>query len=148
LTFFSSFLLHGGILHLVGNLYFLIVFGDNVEDILGKTRYLLMIMLAAFVGDLAHILAEPSSTIPCIGASGGISAAIAYYALRFPRSHIGLIMFFRWIRLPVLVLFLLWVGEQFFGIYLQIAGFSNVSSLAHMGGAAVGFFFWFFTRNE
>jgi len=148
LTFISSFLLHGGIFHLVGNLYFLIVFGDNVEDVLGKGRYLLLLFVAALAGDVAHILAERSSTIPCIGASGGISAVIAYYALRFPRTHIGLIMFFRWVRLPVIILFLLWVGEQCFVAYLQMAGFSSVSAFAHLGGAAVGVFFWLLTRHE
>lgn len=147
LTFVSSFLLHGGILHLVGNMYFLIVFGDNVEDVLGKARFLLLLLLAATAGAVAHILAERSSTTPCIGASGGISGVIAYYALRFPRAHIGLLILLRWVRLPVLVLFLLWVLWQLFGAYMQLSGFSSVSAFAHLGGAAVGVLFWLFTRN-
>ena len=148
LTFVSSFFLHGGILHLVSNLYFLLVFGDNVEDVLGKGRFLLLLLAAAMVGNVAHILAGPSSTIPCIGASGGISAVIAYYALRFPRAQLGLIIAFRWFRLPARVLFVLWMVIQFFGAYKQLAGFSNVSAFAHLGGAAVGVAFWLFTRNE
>jgi membrane associated rhomboid family serine protease len=148
LTFVSSFLLHGGILHLVGNMYFLIVFGDNVEDVLGKSRFLLLILVAAIAGDIAHILADPSSTRPCIGASGGISAVIAYYALRFPRAHIGLLILFRWVRMKAFLLFLLWVAVQFFIAYMQLSGFSNVSAFAHLGGAAVGVIFWLFTRNE
>jgi len=148
LTLVSSFFLHGGIVHMVGNLYFLVVFGDNVEDVLGRGRFVLLLLAAAIAGDAAHILAEYPSTTPCIGASGGISAVIAYYALRFPRAHIGLIIYFHWIRLPILVLFLFWVGGQFFGAYMQLAGFSNVSAFAHLGGAAIGILFWLFTRKE
>lgn len=148
LTFVSSFLLHGGILHLVGNMYFLIVFGDNVEDILGKGRFLLLIFLAAIAGAFAHILAEPSSTTPCIGASGGISAVVAYYALRFPRAHIGLLIIFQWVRMQAFLLFLLWIAVQFFGAYMQLSGFSNISAFAHLGGAVIGVIFWLVTRNE
>ncbi|MHC4324602.1 MAG: rhomboid family intramembrane serine protease, partial [Planctomycetota bacterium] len=73
LTFVTSFFLHGGFIHLLGNLYYLVVFGDNSEDVLGKGRYLLLIAAAAMIGDIAHIISDPSSTTPCVGASGGIS---------------------------------------------------------------------------
>jgi membrane associated rhomboid family serine protease len=96
LTFVTSFLLHGGILHLLGNLYYLVVFGDNTEDILGRGRYLLLIALAVMVGDIAHILSNPGSTTPCVGASGGISGVLAYYCLRFPHARVGIIFWFRW----------------------------------------------------
>src|SRR5207245_7792467 len=83
LTFVTSFFLHAGIIHLVGNIYFLFVFGDDVENFLRPFRYLLLIALAAFIGDLAHIAADPRSQIPCIGTSGAIAALITYYALNF-----------------------------------------------------------------
>jgi membrane associated rhomboid family serine protease len=146
LTFISSFFLHGGVFHLVGNLYFLFVFGDNVEDFLGKSRYLLLIFLAAAVGAIAHIIGDPHSEIPCIGASGGIAGVITYYALRFPQNRVGLLYFFRMVRLPVMMMFLLWVIMQISGAFDQIKGFSNVSSLAHLGGMATGFVFWLVTR--
>lgn len=148
LTFVSSFFLHGSILHLVGNLYFLLIFGDNVEDDLGKPRFLLLIAIAALAGAITHILAEHTSTTPCIGASGGISAVIAYYALKFPKTHIGLLIFFRWVRLPVLILFFLWIASQLLGAYMQIAGFSRVSAFAHLGGAAIGILFWLTTKKD
>jgi len=88
-------------------LYFLIVFGDNVEDVLGKGRFLLLLLVAAIVGDVAHILAEHSSSTPCIGASGGISAVIAYYALRFPLAHIGLEIFW---MIPPMMGIAFWLG--------------------------------------
>jgi membrane associated rhomboid family serine protease len=73
----------------IGNLYFFIILGDNVEDFLGKSRYLLLIVLAAIIGDFFHIIADPVSQIPCIGASGGISGIIAFYALRFLGNKMG-----------------------------------------------------------
>ncbi len=152
LTFISSFFLHGDIFHLVSNLYFLFIFGDNVEDFLGKYKYVILIVLAAIVGDIAHIISDPHSLTPCIGASGGISGVITYYALRFPRNQIRMLFgywfTFRWIRLPAIFLFALWLLIQTYGAVSQIKGFNNVSSLAHLGGVATGFVFWFFTRPK
>jgi membrane associated rhomboid family serine protease/Zn-finger nucleic acid-binding protein len=79
LTFFTSFALHGGIIHLVSNMYFLFIFGDNVEDWLGSKQFLFLLLTAMVVGDIAHILGDPSSLAPCIGASGGISGVLAFY---------------------------------------------------------------------
>jgi membrane associated rhomboid family serine protease len=151
LTFISSFFLHGGLLHLVGNLYFLLIFGDNVEDFLGKYKYLLLIFLAAIIGAALHIISDVHSTIPCIGASGGISGVLAYYALRFPQNRIGLLIGFGWykfgwLRLPVIIMFLFWMMIQILGSYVQMSGFGSVSALAHLGGVAVGFVFWLVTR--
>jgi membrane associated rhomboid family serine protease/Zn-finger nucleic acid-binding protein len=148
LTFISSFFLHGGILHLVGNLYFLLVFGSNTEDVLGKERYLLLIITAAIIGNAAHILGNLNSTIPCIGASGGISGILAYFCLRFPKARVGVILLFRWFRMPVGFMFVMWVLYQFLYAYMQTAGLSGVSGLAHLGGAAVGAAFWWKTRKS
>ncbi len=124
LTFVTSFFLHAGIIHLVGNMYFLLVFGDNVEDFLRPLRYLTLIALAAFIGDLAHIAVDPRSQIPCIGASGGIAGAITFYALNFPRVRLEFLMrwgfvWFRWIRLPAWSVFVLWIFFQLIGAWEQ-----------------------------
>ena len=148
LTFITSFFLHGGLFHLFGNLCFLIVFGDNTEDILGKRRYLLLVAAAAFVGDIAHILADPRAAVPCVGASGGISGILAYYCLRFPRASIGIVWRFRWSRLPVGLMFTLWVLTQIVGAMWVSAGMGNVAVFAHLGGAAVGVLFWLWTRRS
>lgn len=148
LTFATSFFLHGGPSHLIGNLYFLVVFGDNTEDVLGKRRFLLLVALAAIVGHIAHILSDPTSDIPCIGASGGISGVLAYYCLRFPRASVGMLWCFRWIRMPVGIMFALWVLMQFFGAVELSAGIGNVAVYAHLGGAAVGILFWWWTRRS
>jgi membrane associated rhomboid family serine protease/Zn-finger nucleic acid-binding protein len=151
LTYLSSFFLHGGIMHLLGNLYFFIVFGDNVEDFLGRGRYIGLILLATLAGDVAHILGDPRSEIPCIGASGGISGIMAFYAFRFPRAKIGIMyrgwVYLRWMRFPAWVMFLFWVLLQGIGVTQQLAGLTSVSSLAHLGGAAVGVGFWAASRG-
>jgi membrane associated rhomboid family serine protease/Zn-finger nucleic acid-binding protein len=153
LTFVTSFFLHAGIIHLVGNMYFLLVFGDNVEDFLRPVRYLALIALAAFVGDLAHIAIDPKSQVPCIGASGGIAGVITFYALNFPRVQLEFLMrwgfvWFRWIRLSAWSVFILWILFQIIGTIEQKAGISSVSSVAHLGGAAVGVIGWLLWRKE
>ena len=147
LTFVTSFFLHAGIIHLAGNMYFLFVFGDAVENFLRPLRYLVLIALAAFVGDLAHIALDPRSQIPCIGASGGIAGVITFFALNFPRVRLAFLMrwwfvWFRWIRLPAWFVFILWILFQLIGALEQRAGISSVSSIAHLGGAAVGVVAW------
>ena len=152
LTSLTSFFLHGGIFHLVSNMYFLLIFGDNVEDFLGRGRWLALVLLATLTGDLLHYVGEPHSTIPAIGASGGISGLIAFYALKFPRARLGFLWrfywHFRWIQMPAWVAFGLWIALQGFGAFDQIAGLTNVSSLAHLGGAGIGFLFWLVWRNK
>jgi len=147
LTLLTSFFLHGGLIHLLGNLYYLVVFGDNTEDVLGKARYLLLIAAASLAGDVAHILSNPDSAVPCIGASGGISSILAYYCLRFPHARVGIIFWFRWFRMPVGAMFALWVLLQIITATQQAAGISNVAGFAHLGGAAVGILFWLLTRQ-
>ncbi len=151
LTFLTSFFLHGGWVHLVGNVYFLLVFGDNVEDRIGKGRFLLLLACAMIAGGVAHVLGSPASTLPCIGASGGISGVMSYYAIQFPKARVGVLMryfvVYRWIRMPAYVLFLVWVALQCVGVWQQLSGFSHVSSLAHLGGAAVGLVFFLRYRS-
>ena len=152
LTFVTSFFLHAGIIHLVGNMYFLLAFGHAVENFLRPPRYLILIALAAFIGDLAHIALDPRSQIPCIGASGGIAGVITFYALNFPRMRLAFLMrlgfvWFRWIRLPAWFVFVLWILFQIIGTLEQRAGMSSVSSAAHLGGAAVGLLGWLLWRT-
>ncbi len=138
LTVVTSFFMHGGIWHLAGNMYFLLVFGDNVEDDLGRGRFAGLLVGAHVVGMIAHALLDPRSMLPCVGASAGISAVIAYYALAFPRARLGFLIFFRWFRLSAAVAFVLWIGLQLLLAWRQVAGFGSISALAHLGGAAVG----------
>ena len=153
LTFVTSFFLHAGIIHLAGNMYFLLAFGHAVENFLRPLRYLALIAVAAFIGDLAHIALDPRSQTPCIGASGGIAGVITFYALNFPRMRLAFLMrlgfvWFRWIRLPAWFVFVLWILFQIIGTLEQRAGISSVSSAAHLGGAAVGILAWLVWRKS
>lgn len=152
LTFLTSFFLHAGIFHLVSNLYFLIIFGIQVENYLGRKRWLLLVLLASITGNFLHVLGDPRGAIPCIGASGGISGLITFYALKFPHARLGILfryyyVYFKWIQFPAWAAFILWILLQFWGAYKQIAGFSNVSALAHLGGTAMGVLLWAFWRK-
>jgi membrane associated rhomboid family serine protease len=144
LTWVSTLFIHGGIAHLLGNLYFWWLAGDNVEDILGRRRYLVVIFAGMLVGNLFHLLGDPRPEIPCVGASHAISAILAIYALSFPRAQIGLPFWFGtiWLRVPAWLAFLLWMGVQSVLVWQQINGFGNVSALAHLGGVTVGVLLW------
>jgi len=152
LTFLTSFFLHAGLAHLVGNAYFLLIFGDNVEDHLGLWRYALLVAAATVVGHLLHIAADPRSTVPCVGASGGISGVIVFYALKFPQARLGFMFryffYFRWFHVPAWVALIGWLALQGLLAYLQVAGMSNVSALAHLGGAGVGLLAWVLWRED
>ncbi len=151
LTFVTSFFVHAGIMHLVGNLYFLVLFGRHVEDYIGSVRWLILVAVAAVVGDFVHIIGNVHSSLPLIGASGGISGVIAFYALEFPHAKLGILfryfVLLRWITMPAWVAFLLWVGLQILGSYSQVEGTSDVASLAHLGGVGAGFVFWVVWRK-
>ncbi|MFA6930333.1 MAG: rhomboid family intramembrane serine protease [Lentisphaeria bacterium] len=152
LTLITSFFLHGGLFHLLSNLYFFLIFGDNVEDWLGKRSFLMLLLTAVLLGNVAHILGNPDPTIACIGASGGISGVMVFYALQFPHAKLGIMLryflFFRWIHVSAWVFVLIWCLLQMFGVWLQISGASRVSALAHLGGATAGFLFWWVGRDN
>jgi membrane associated rhomboid family serine protease len=141
MTWVSAFFLHGGLWHLLGNVWFLWLTGDNVEDAFGRRRFLLLLVLATLCGNGLHLLLDPRGDIPCIGASGGISGVMAAYAMRFPRAQIGIAYFFGalWMRLPAWVWLGIWLIGQSVVAWYQIGGQGHVSALAHIGGAAVGF---------
>ncbi|GMV39398.1 MAG: hypothetical protein AMXMBFR64_11140 [Myxococcales bacterium] len=142
LTFLTSVALHAGVIHLLGNLYFLLVFGDNVEDALGQARWLALFVVAGLAGGLAHVALDPRSDVPVVGASGAISGLLAFYAVAFPRARLGWYIRYRlrgvWLRTRAWVMFLVWVVLQLLGAWAQVRGCSNVSAVAHLGGAAVG----------
>jgi len=148
-TWLTGFFLHGGWFHLLANAYFLLIFGDNVEEYLGRWRYLALLVLATFCGDLAHMLLDPRGDVPSVGASGGISGVIVFYALQFPRAQLAFFLrWFYWLRIPAFVALALWIFLQFLGAAVQIEGLSEVSSLAHLGGALVGVLAWIVWRNR
>lgn len=139
----TSFFVHGSWMHLVGNMYFLWIFGDNVEDHLGKIKYVCLILLATFMGHLFYGMYGPRAMLtPSVGASGGISGVLAYYLLRFPRRRfVFRFFYFRLIAVPAYLFGMLYLLKEVFGAFMQAQGHTSVSHLAHLGGAFAGLFF-------
>lgn len=150
-TLLTSFFLHGGILHLLGNMWFLHLVGDNVESRIGPIRYFLLVMAATAAGAIAHGAFEPQSQVPLIGASAGISGLMVYYALCWPKSRIliGLRFSFLpfWFSMGAGWAVVFWLGLQVLGAFLQVAGIGNVSYLGHLGGAGVGLLAFFLPKS-
>jgi membrane associated rhomboid family serine protease len=142
LTLISSFFLHAGLFHLLLNMYFLIVFGDRVEDNLGRMRYALLLAGSHLAGLVLHGALDPRSGVPLVGASAGISGVLAYSAITFPNVRLGFLwrfdLRFRWIRIPAWRALILFVLLQLGIAWLQVKGFGSVSALGHLGGLAVG----------
>ena len=147
LTVLTSFFLHAGLVHMISNLYFFLVFGDNVEDHLGRVRFLLLLAGAHVAGTILHGAFDPRGGIPCVGASAGIAGVIAYYAVVFPHAKLGLMIRWCWLRISAIWALVLYTGLQLLGAWMQLEGFSNVSCLAHLGGLAVGVVAGLVTRN-
>lgn len=147
LPFLTSMFFHGGWLHLIGNMWYLWIFGDNVEDRLGHVRFLLFYLLCGFAAALAHVLLSPRSPVPCIGASGAIAGVLGAYLICFPFARIitlvPILFFIQLIEVPALVLLAFWFVLQFFSGALSIAataqtGGGGVAWWAHVGGFVCG----------
>ena len=136
-TYITYAFLHGDFWHLAGNMVFLWVFGDNVEDALGHVRYLIFYLLCAAGGAFFHGILLPSSEAPLIGASGAIAGVVAAYVILHPRVRVWVLVLFRFpLPLPAFVPLLFWVGQQF--VMLVIDPDSGVSWGAHVGGIITG----------
>jgi membrane associated rhomboid family serine protease len=147
LTPLTSMFLHGGWGHLLGNALFLWVFGNNVEDSMGRLRYLLFYVLCGLAAALAQIAINPASPVPMVGASGAISGVLGGYLVLYPRVHVRVLfiffIFIQIVRVPAFVVLLLWVGYQVvLGIPMLTGLDAEVSSgiavFAHIGGFAAG----------
>ena len=146
ITAITAFFLHAGWLHLAFNVWFLLIAGDNCEDLLGKPCYLLVLAGGTAVALMTHALFDPRPAVPLVGASGGISALLAFYALALPEVRLALCLrlgwYPFWFRLSAAWAVALWVGWQVIGALLQLNGASSTSSLAHLGGAIAGGVAW------
>jgi membrane associated rhomboid family serine protease len=134
-TLFTSMFLHGGLLHLLGNMYFLHLMGDNVEDVLGRFRYLVYYLACGVAGALAFVALHPGSTIPCVGASGAISGIMGGYLIACPRASVTWLIFFQQVKVPAVAYLGFWI---FFQILAWNLGSSNVAYEAHVAGFATG----------
>jgi membrane associated rhomboid family serine protease len=151
LTIFSAMFMHGGIAHLLGNMLFLWIFGDNIEDQFGHRQYLIFYLVCGIVATFAQYTLDPGSGIPNLGASGAIAGVMGAYLLMFPRARVN---FFVWplsvllaiftrspyLRIPAWLMLGLWFAMQ---IWLGVDGLTNISEggvafWAHVGGFVAG----------
>ena len=138
LTLLSSMFMHGGWLHLGGNMLFLWIFGDNVEHRAGPIPYLLAYLAAGLVGSLAQILGDPTSPIPSLGASGAISGVLGAYLVLFPRNRVTAFVFRFLVQVPALAAIGMWIALQVISSLADPTGAGGVAYLAHIGGFVAG----------
>lgn len=141
-TVFSSMFLHGGFMHLAGNMLYLWIFGNNIEDSMGHVRFVIFYLLCGVAAVLAQAWPNPESTIPMIGASGAISGVLGAYLLLFPRAHVLVLLplgaFSRLVPLPAMVVLGFWFVLQLISSALSDGSQGGVAFGAHIGGFVAG----------
>lgn len=142
LTPLTSMFLHGGFMHLGGNMLFLWVFGNNIEDYLGPIKFLLFYLLSGFAADFLFVVFSPDSQIPMIGASGAIAGILGAYMVLYPRAKIltlvFLFYFIRIVRMPAMIVLGFWIVFQLIMSAIASGSGGGVAWLAHVGGFAFG----------
>jgi membrane associated rhomboid family serine protease len=138
LTLVTYEFLHGGWLHLIGNMLFLWVFADNVEDAFGRAGFLVLYFICGIMGGLVHVLILWNSGMPLIGASGSVSGILAAYVLLFPRARVWILLFMRIpVPLPAIWVIGSWVGVQFLSLFWHPPG-QDIAWWSHIGGFLAG----------
>jgi membrane associated rhomboid family serine protease len=144
LTLFSSMFIHASLMHIIGNMLFLWIFGDNIEDRLGHVFFFIFYMISGLAGAFLHSIFVPNSLVPMVGASGAISGIMGAYILLYPKARILALVplgfFIRIMKLPALLFLGIWFGYQFLlGIMSIGVKGGGVAYFAHIGGFAAGF---------
>ena len=144
ITIFTSMFLHGGISHIMGNMWFLWVFGDNVEGVLGHLKYAIFYLMCGLAATISQLLINPNSTIPMVGASGAIAGVVGMYMIRFPHARVHvfafIIIFFTTFRVPAMFVLGFWFFNQLTNGFGSL-GFDTtggVAWFAHIGGFIAG----------
>ena len=143
--FISSMFLHGGFIHLIGNMWFLWIFGDNIEDKLGHFKFIAFYFLCGIIASSVHVFFNSQSNVPCVGASGAIAGVLGAYMVTFPRARVvtivPLFVFIQVMELPAIVVLGFWFVIQFFNGAASITASASGTSVAwwaHVGGFAAG----------
>ncbi|MBI3651184.1 MAG: rhomboid family intramembrane serine protease [Acidobacteria bacterium] len=158
LTLFTSMFMHGGLMHIAGNMLFLWVFGDNVEDNFGHIKFVIFYVICGLLASFSQILLEPNSVIPTLGASGAIAGVLGAYLVMFPKNRVHSLLplgiIWTMVNVPAWVMIGLWIVLQFFS---QVAAISShtaqargggVAYMAHIGGFIGGMVLCFLFRNR
>ena len=156
ISLFSSMFIHGGWMHLIGNMTFLWVFGDNIEAVIGNINFLVFYFIGGLAASAAHILSGPDSVVPAIGASGAIASVLGAYIVMFPASKIKILViyFFRSFYMPAIFFLGIWIIQQLFNGFFSLGASatqeqtSGVAWWAHIGGFAFGIVAGFVARRS
>jgi membrane associated rhomboid family serine protease len=149
LTFLTSMFMHGSLWHLLGNMLFLWIFGNNIEDYLGRLKFIFFYLVCGLGASLAHILFHFNSLTPVIGASGAVSGVMGAYLILYPnarvRSLVFIFFFFTFVDIPAFIFLIVWFIFQFLNI-----GGQGIAWLAHVGGFLIGLLLikWWHTRQN
>ncbi|MFN2383711.1 MAG: rhomboid family intramembrane serine protease [Gemmatimonadota bacterium] len=149
-TLFSSMFMHGGWMHLGGNMLYLWIFGDNVEDAMGRVKYIIFYLLCGVAAAGAQIMMDPDSTIPSLGASGAISGVLAAYLVLYPKQKVRVLMLRTIAHMPAIFVIGLWIVLQFVngaGQLAQTEQTGGVAYAAHIGGFVAGLVLVWVFRN-
>ena len=148
LTLLTSMFVHGGFMHLAGNMLFLWVLGDNVEDAMGHERFVVFYLLSGLAAALTHAGLDPASKIPMVGASGAISGVIGAYLILHPRAPIKTLVLRMIVYLPAWTVLGLWFGFQLLNVAMTPKGSGGVAWWAHIGGFVAGAILIFIFRRR
>jgi membrane associated rhomboid family serine protease len=146
--------MHGGWLHLGGNMLYLWIFGDNIEDAFGPFKFLIFYLVCGIAATFAQYGFTPNSNIPNVGASGAIAGVLGAYLLLFPRARVRVLVYNQIVALPALVVLGMWIALQVFSGVGSIADTAQteetggVAYMAHVGGFAAGFLLCLLLRNR
>ena len=152
-TILTAMFMHGGWMHLFGNMLFLWIFGDNVEDRLGRAKFLLFYVAAGVAGTMAQFALMPNATVPNVGASGAIAGVLGAYILMFPQKRVDVLLGRQVVAMPALIVIGAWIALQLVSGVGTIAytdesaNVGGVAYMAHIGGFAAGFLMAFLLRG-
>lgn len=145
LTLITSMFMHGSFMHIFGNMLYLWIFGNNVEDLLGRVKFLVFYLACGIVAGLSHILVNPASTVPTVGASGAVAGVLGAYLVAFPRARVltavFIVFIIRLVELPASLLLVFWFVMQSFQGVLSLGArelSGGVAWFAHVGGFVAG----------
>ena len=148
-TLVTAMFMHGGFMHILFNMLYLYIFGNNVEDSMGSGRFVLFYLMCGVIASFAHIFIDPSSTIPTLGASGAIAGVLGAYMVLYPRERVDALLGYIYVRVPAVVVLLSWFVLQLFSGFLSLGGTGGgVAFFAHIGGFIAGAILIFIFRKR
>lgn len=148
-TLISSIFMHGSWMHLIGNMWFLWIFGNNVEDSMGSLRFFVFYLLSGIAASAAQIIADTGSAVPMVGASGAIGGVMGAYIVLYPKVHVHMFFLFRTFAIPAILMLGYWIVMQLVGGFSSIGSTGGgVAFWAHVGGFVAGMALILFFKDE